>query len=61
MVLIDGSNLGTSLVLAPLAPLGVWIGVRVVRVIPQALFYRVFNIGLLLTGTKLLWDGLRIG
>jgi hypothetical protein len=59
--LIDGANLGTSLVLAPLAPMGVWIGVRVVRVIPQTLFYRVFNVGLLLTGTKLLWDGLRIG
>jgi hypothetical protein len=41
--------------------MGVWIGVRVVRAIPQVLFYRVFNIGLLLTGTKLLWDGLRIG
>jgi len=59
--LIDGANMGTSLVLAPLAPLGVWIGVRIVRVIPQELFYRVFNIGLLLTGTKLLWDGLRPG
>ncbi len=59
--LIDSTNMGTSLVLAPLAPVGVWLGVRLVRVIPQALFYRVFNLGLLLTGTKLLWDGLRGG
>ena len=54
--LIDLANLGTSLVLAPLAPLGVWLGVRIVRVIPQALFYRLFSLGMLLTGSKLLWD-----
>lgn len=57
--LIDGANMSTSLVLAPLAPLGVWLGVRIVRVIPQALFYRLFSLGMLLTGTKLLWDALR--
>jgi uncharacterized membrane protein YfcA len=57
--LIDGANLGTSLVLAPLVPVGVWIGVRVVRIIQPALFYRLFNLGMLLTGCKLLWDGLR--
>ncbi|WP_425500809.1 sulfite exporter TauE/SafE family protein [Pseudaquabacterium terrae] len=57
--LIDGTNMLTSLVLAPLAPIGVWVGVRLVRVIPQALFYRLFSVGMLLTGLKLLWDGLR--
>lgn len=57
--LIDVANMSTSLVLAPLAPVGVWIGVRIVRVIPQALFYRLFSLGMLLTGLKLLWDGLR--
>ncbi|WP_284616597.1 sulfite exporter TauE/SafE family protein [Aquabacterium humicola] len=57
--LIDLKNMGTSLVLAPLAPVGVWLGVRLVRVIPQALFYRLFSLGMLLTGSKLLWDGLR--
>lgn len=57
--LIDLTNMGTSLLLAPLAPVGVWLGVRVVRVIPPTLFYRVFHAGLLLTGCKLLWDGLR--
>jgi uncharacterized membrane protein YfcA len=36
----------------------VWLGVRIVRVIPQVLFYRLFSIGMLLTGSKLLWDGL---
>lgn len=57
--LIDASNMLTSLVLAPVAPLGVWAGVRLVRLIPPTLFYRLFNLGMLLTGCKLLWDGLR--
>jgi uncharacterized protein len=56
--LIDSRNMTTSLVLAPLAPLGVWAGVTLVRRIPQRLFYGLFEIGMLLTGLKLLWDGL---
>ncbi len=42
----------------PLAPLGVWIGVRVARRIKEVLFYRVLYGGMFLTGFKLLWDGL---
>lgn len=57
--LIDGRNLSTSAVLLPITPLGVWIGVRFVRRVPQVLFYRLFNLGLLLTGCKLLWDAWR--
>lgn len=57
--LIDLTNMGTALVLAPVTPLGVWVGVRIVRVIPQALFYRLFSLGMLLTGLKLVWDALR--
>ena len=57
--LIDWTNMLTAAVLIPLAPVGVWLGLRVVRRIPQALFYRLLSIGLLLTGSKLLWDGLR--
>ena len=57
--LIDGRNMSTAAVLMPVAPVGVWIGVRVVKRLPTALFYRVFSVGMLLTGTKLLWDGLR--
>jgi len=41
-----------------LAPVGVWIGVRLARRISQALFYRFLYAGMLLTGVKLLWDGL---
>ncbi len=42
--------------LLPLAPLGVWIGVRIARRIDQQLFYRFVYLGMLLTGVKLLWD-----
>lgn len=54
--LIDRSNLLTSLVLAPLAPLGVWLGLRLVRRIDPTWFYRLFNLGLALTGLKLVSD-----
>jgi uncharacterized membrane protein YfcA len=55
--LIDTRNLLASAVLLPLAPLGVWLGVRVVRHVPPRLFYGLFELGMLLTGLKLLWDG----
>ncbi len=54
--LLDWRNLATSLVLLPLAPLGVWIGVRIARRIDQKLFYRFVYLGMLLTGLKLVWD-----
>jgi uncharacterized membrane protein YfcA len=55
--LIDGRNLGTSLLLMPLAPVGVLLGVRLARHVEPALFYRLISVGMLLTGVKLLWDG----
>lgn len=55
--LLDWRNLGTSLVLLPLAPIGVWIGVRIARRISPVWFYRMFYVGMLLTGLKLTWDG----
>lgn len=59
--LLDGSKLLTSLVLMPLAPVGVWLGVRVVRRVPPRLFYALFEIGMVITGAKLLWDAWRTG
>jgi len=55
--LLDWRNLATSLLLLPLAPLGVWTGVRIARRIDQKLFYRFIYVGMLLTGIKLVWDG----
>jgi uncharacterized membrane protein YfcA len=57
--LLDMRNMATSLVLLPLAPMGVWVGVRLARRISQVLFYRFLYAGMFLTGVKLLWDGLR--
>ena len=56
--LLDARNMATSLVLLPLAPVGVWIGVRIAKRIDPVLFYRLIYLGMLLTGSKLLWDGL---
>ena len=57
--LIDLRNLLTSVLLMPLAPVGVLIGVRLARRMDPALFYRLLAAGMLATGLKLLWDGLR--
>jgi uncharacterized membrane protein YfcA len=57
--LLDWRNMATSLVLLPLAPLGVWVGVRLARRISQVLFYRFLYAGMFLTGVKLLWDAVR--
>ncbi|MEO7939955.1 MAG: sulfite exporter TauE/SafE family protein [Burkholderiaceae bacterium] len=56
--LLDLRNMATSLVLLPLAPIGVWIGVRLARRIDPRLFYRLLYLGMFLTGAKLLWDAL---
>lgn len=57
--LIDARNMATAAVLMPLAPIGVWIGLHVMRRLPARLFYRVFDAGMFATGCKLLWDGWR--
>ena len=55
--LLDGSNMSTALVLLPLAPMGVWLGVRWARRVSPQLFYRLVYLGMFLTGCKLVWDG----
>ena len=55
--LLDMRNMATSVLLLPLAPIGVWAGVRLARRISQVLFYRLLYGGMFLTGCKLLWDG----
>lgn len=58
--LLDLRNMATSVVLLPLAPVGVWIGVRIAHRIQPVLFYRFVYAGMLLTGLKLVWDALAI-
>lgn len=57
--LMDLRNLATSLLLMPVAPLGVWAGVWLVRRVDSTWFYRLAYVGMLLTGLKLLWDGFK--
>jgi uncharacterized membrane protein YfcA len=57
--LIDSTNMLSALVLAPVAALGVLLGVTLLRRLPPVWFYRVVSAGLLVTGLKLTWDGLR--
>ena len=57
--LLDMRNFSTSLVLVPLAPLGVWVGVRIAKRIDPTLFYRILYLGMFLTGVKLIWDAVR--
>jgi hypothetical protein len=56
--LLDLRNMSTSLVLLPLVPAGVWIGIRIARRVSPVLFYKLLYGGMFLTGCKLLWDGL---
>ena len=50
-------NLKTSLILAPLAPLGVKAGHYLVRRSTPSFYYTVISFALVLVGAKLLWDG----
>ncbi|MDP2085908.1 MAG: sulfite exporter TauE/SafE family protein [Gemmobacter sp.] len=45
-----------SLVLAPVAVLGAWFGVRAHRLIPERVFFGLTYVLLTLTGGKLVWD-----
>lgn len=51
------ANLSTSLVLLPLAPVGVYLGIWMQKHVSDALFYRLLYGLLLVTGVKLTWDG----
>lgn len=54
-------SLETALVLSVPAAVAVFAGVRLVRVIPQALFFRLVTWALLGISVKLLWDAGRAG
>jgi uncharacterized membrane protein YfcA len=53
----DQTNLMTALILMPLAPVGVKIGVWLLHRVSQALVYRLCYFFLFLSGCKLCWDG----
>ena len=55
--LFDGRNLSTSAALAPLAPVGIYLGYQMMRRVNEVLFYRICYAVLLVVGLRLLWEG----
>ncbi|MEO0938179.1 MAG: sulfite exporter TauE/SafE family protein [Pseudomonadota bacterium] len=47
-----------NLALAPFALLGAWLGVKAHHMVPERAFFALTYVLLVLTGTKLIWDGL---
>ena len=54
---LNTSNLTASLLFAPLAPIGIWLGVWLHRRISERAFYVISYVLLFATGVKLVWDG----
>jgi uncharacterized membrane protein YfcA len=52
-------NLWTALVLMPLAPIGIGIGVWLHRTIDEKWFYRISYLLLFIVGSKLVYDGVK--
>ncbi|MEO0503275.1 MAG: sulfite exporter TauE/SafE family protein [Pseudomonadota bacterium] len=47
-----------NLALAPFALLGAWLGVKAHHMVPERAFFALTYVLLVVTGTKLIWDGL---
>ena len=58
---LSAANLVTSLVLAPLAPIGVYTGVWLHRRVSDRFFFRLMYVLLFIVGCKLLYDGIAAG
>ena len=57
---LDSQNLQTSLVLLPLAPIGVGFGYYLHTRVSTIKFYNIFNFFLIITGCKLTYDGVML-
>lgn len=53
----SAQNLHVAVMLMPVAALAVLAGVRVVRLLPEALFFRLVTWALAIVSVKLIWDG----
>jgi len=53
---LNGGNLATALLFAPLAPLGVWLGVWLHRYVSERVFFHTSYVLLFATGVKLIYD-----
>ncbi|WP_417687076.1 sulfite exporter TauE/SafE family protein [Roseibium sp.] len=54
----DTTNLATSAVLLPLAPIATLAGVKLVKIVNQDLFYGLIYAVMVVIGIKLVWDGI---
>lgn len=52
------ANLKAAAVLTPVVLISVWVGLRLVRIIPEALFYKLITWGLLVVSLRLVWQAL---
>ena len=48
----------TAAMLTPIALFAVWVGLRLVKIMPQKLFYQLITWGLLLISIRLIWQAL---
>lgn len=55
---LDTGNITTSVVLMPLALAATLLGIWLVKIVSQELFYKIVYAALLLVSVKLIWDGL---
>jgi uncharacterized membrane protein YfcA len=53
---LSASNLAASLLFAPLAPIGIWLGVWLHKRMSEPVFYAISYGLLFATGVKLIWD-----
>lgn len=58
MGIFTWDTLKADLMLAPVALIGAWLGVRAHRLVPEKLFFGITYVLLVVTGSKLIWDAL---
>lgn len=54
---LNASVLATAALLIPVALVSVWVGLRLVRIMPQRVFYQFITWGLLVISLRLIWQG----
>ncbi len=55
---IDTSNIAASIALAPLGPVGIWLGARLHHRIDEVIFFRIVYAALLVLGVRLMMAGI---
>ncbi|AUM73397.1 hypothetical protein CYR75_02970 [Paracoccus jeotgali] len=55
---LNPDNLRLAAILCLPAIIGVVLGLKLLKIIPQELFYRLITVGLLIVSARLIWDGL---